>query len=81
MALCPAGTSIGVAEHVFLLILGLYKQLRSAEATLRAGQWLQWELRPGSFEIAGKTVGLVGLGRIGREVAVRARLRCQRHLL
>jgi phosphoglycerate dehydrogenase-like enzyme len=73
VALCPAGTSIGVAEHVFLLILALYKQLRTAETTLRGGQWLQWELRPGSFEIAGKTVGLIGLGRIGREVAQRAR--------
>ena len=34
---------------------------------------MQWALRPTSFEIAGKTVGLIGLGRIGREVAVRAR--------
>jgi phosphoglycerate dehydrogenase-like enzyme len=73
VALCPAGTSIGVAEHVFLLILALYKQLRTAEASLRAGSWLQWELRPGSYELAGKTVGLLGLGRIGREVAIRAR--------
>jgi phosphoglycerate dehydrogenase-like enzyme len=73
VALCPAGTSIGVAEHVFLLILALYKQLRTAEAALRGGSWLQWELRPGSYELAGKTVGLLGLGRIGREVAARAR--------
>jgi len=73
VALCPAGTSIGVAEHVFLLILALYKRLRLAEAGLRSGQWLQWELRAGSYELAGKTVGLVGLGRIGREVTVRAR--------
>jgi phosphoglycerate dehydrogenase-like enzyme len=73
VALCPAGTSIGVAEHVFLLILALYKRLRLAEAALRSGNWLQWELRSGSYELAGKTVGLIGLGRIGREVAVRAR--------
>ena len=73
LALCPAGTSIGVAEHVFLLILALYKRLRVAEAALRDGHWLQWELRAGSYELAGKTVGLVGLGRIGREVTVRAR--------
>jgi phosphoglycerate dehydrogenase-like enzyme len=73
VALCPAGTSMGVAEHVFLLILALYKQLRAAEAALRSGRWLQWELRSGSYELAGKTVGLVGLGRIGREVALRAR--------
>jgi phosphoglycerate dehydrogenase-like enzyme len=73
VALCPAGTSIGVAEHVFLLILALYKQLRVAEAALREGRFLQWELRAGSYELAGKTVGLLGLGRIGREVAIRAR--------
>ncbi len=73
VALCPAGTSVGVAEHVFLLILALYKQLRTAESALRQGQWLQWELRPNSYEIAGKRLGLVGLGRIGREVAARAR--------
>jgi phosphoglycerate dehydrogenase-like enzyme len=73
VAICPAGTSIGVAEHVFLLILAVYKRLLEADSSLRRGEWLQWALRPTSFEIAGKTVGLVGLGRIGREVATRAR--------
>jgi phosphoglycerate dehydrogenase-like enzyme len=73
VALCPAGTSVGVAEHVFLLILALYKQLLRADASLRRGEWLQWALRANSYEIAGKCIGLVGLGRIGREVAVRAR--------
>jgi phosphoglycerate dehydrogenase-like enzyme len=73
VAICPAGTSIGVAEHVFLLILAVYKRLLEADASLRRGEWLQWALRPTSFEIAGKTIGLVGLGRIGREVAIRAR--------
>jgi phosphoglycerate dehydrogenase-like enzyme len=73
VAICPAGTSVGVAEHVFLLILSLYKRLLEADASLRRGEWLQWALRPSSFEIAGKTIGLVGLGRIGREVATRAR--------
>src|SRR5258708_5972527 len=34
VALCPAGTSIGVAEHVFLLIPALYKRLRAAETAL-----------------------------------------------
>jgi phosphoglycerate dehydrogenase-like enzyme len=73
VALCPAGTSVGVAEHVFLLVLALYKQLLRADASLRGGEWLQWSLRPNSYELAGKCFGLVGLGRIGREVAVRAR--------
>jgi phosphoglycerate dehydrogenase-like enzyme len=73
VALCPTGTSVGVAEHVFLLILALYKRLLVADPSLRRGEWLQWELRPGSYEIAGKTFGIIGLGRIGREVAKRAR--------
>ena len=73
VALCPAGTSVGVAEHVFLLILALYKRLLAADAALRRGEWLQWALRSRSYELCGKTVGLLGLGRIGREVASRAR--------
>jgi phosphoglycerate dehydrogenase-like enzyme len=73
VAICPEGTSIGVAEHVVLLILGLYRRLIEADASIRRGQWLQWELRTGSFELAGKTVGLVGFGRIGKEVAHRLR--------
>ena len=39
---------------------------------MRAGEWPVWELRARSFEIAGKTMGLVGFGRIGRAVAARA---------
>jgi phosphoglycerate dehydrogenase-like enzyme len=73
VAICPAGTSVGVAEHVVLLILSIYRRLLEADASMRRGDWLQWELRPASFELAGKTVGLIGLGRIGREVAKRLR--------
>jgi phosphoglycerate dehydrogenase-like enzyme len=73
VAICPAGTSVGVAEHVLLLILALFRRLLEADASIRNGEWLQWELRPSSYELAGKAVGLVGLGRIGREVAQRLR--------
>ena len=73
VALTPEGTTVGVAEHVFLLILALYKQLRRAEGALRRGEWLQWALRSRSYEIKGKILGIVGLGRIGRAVAKRAR--------
>ncbi len=71
VALTPEGTTVGVAEHVILLILALYKHLREADDALRQGQWLQWALRPRSYEIKGKTLGIVGLGRIGQAVAVR----------
>ena len=72
VALCPEGTIIGVAEHVFLLILALYKQIFRADQSVRAGEWLQFSLRGNSFEMAGKNLGLVGFGRIGEAVAVRA---------
>jgi phosphoglycerate dehydrogenase-like enzyme len=46
--------------------------LLKAASGARAGKWIQWELRGNSFELYGKTLGLVGMGRIGREVAHRA---------
>ena len=73
VALTTEGTTTGVAEHTFLLLLALYKRLREAEGQLRAGRWPVWELRSTSYEIASKTIGLVGFGRIGRAVAKRAR--------
>jgi phosphoglycerate dehydrogenase-like enzyme len=73
VALCPEGTTVGVAEHTILLVLAVYKQLVRADRSVREGEWLQFSLRSGSFEIAGKTLGLVGLGRIGEAVAKRAR--------
>ena len=73
VALTPEGTTVGVAEHVILLILALYKHLRQADAAMRNGEWLQWALRPRSHEIKDKAVGVVGLGRIGRAVVIRLR--------
>jgi D-3-phosphoglycerate dehydrogenase / 2-oxoglutarate reductase len=72
VAINPEGTSVGVAEHVFLLMLALYKRLRALESEVRAGEWPVWAYRHRSFELAGKALGLIGLGRIGREVAKRA---------
>mgnify|MGYP005850897319 CR=1 FL=1 len=72
VALTPEGTSVGVAEHTFLLILSLYKKILQAHRSLIEGKWLVWDLRPHSYEICGKTIGLIGFGRIGQEVAKRA---------
>ncbi|MEQ1824458.1 MAG: 2-hydroxyacid dehydrogenase [Pirellula sp.] len=72
VGLTPEGTTIGVAEHTLLLILAVYKQIVTAMNGLTRGQWMQWSLRKDSYELAGKTLGLVGYGRIGREVARRA---------
>ncbi len=73
LGLTPEGTTTGVAEHTLLLILALYKQLVKAATGARSGVWMQWTLRSNSFEFAGKRLGLVGFGRIGRAVAARAR--------
>jgi D-3-phosphoglycerate dehydrogenase len=67
-----------VAEHAFLLLLALEKNLLFHADSTRSGGW---QRRTGR-ELAGKTIGIVGLGRIGREVAIRARafgMRCIGH--
>jgi phosphoglycerate dehydrogenase-like enzyme len=73
VALTPEGTTIGVAEHTLLLILALFRHLLALDAAVRRGEWPVWSMRSRSAELAGKTVGLIGFGRIGREVARRAR--------
>ena len=73
VALTSTGSISPVAEHVFMLVMSLYRHLFVARQSLRDGQWLQWGLRPVSYNVAGKTLGIIGLGRIGKKVAVRAK--------
>lgn len=73
LALTPAGTTIGVAEHTVLLALAVCKRLAFADSELRQGRWHINSLRPYSFELFGRTVGYIGMGRIAREVAARFR--------
>jgi phosphoglycerate dehydrogenase-like enzyme len=60
-----------VAEHTLLLILAVYRRLVQLDAAVRSGAWRTNE--PVLRELRGKRVGLIGLGYIGREVAVRLR--------
>lgn len=61
-----------VAEHIILLILASYRQLTSVAARVRRGAWESPFSTPRmSYEIGGKTVGLVGVGNIGRALARR----------
>jgi D-3-phosphoglycerate dehydrogenase len=69
VAFCPGVNHTTVAEHCFLLLLALSKNLMEQANAARAGQWK----RMTGHEILGKTMGVIGLGRIGREVALRAR--------
>jgi glyoxylate reductase len=73
VALTPEGTTTGVAEHTLLLILALFRHLLTLDMAVRRGEWPVWSMRSRSVELAGKSVGLIGFGRIGREVARRAR--------
>lgn len=71
LAINPAGTTIGVAEHALLLTLAVFRRLAFADAELRQGRWHVNTLRNESRELAGKTVGYVGMGRIGQAAARR----------
>jgi glyoxylate reductase/D-3-phosphoglycerate dehydrogenase len=73
IAIMPAGTCLGVAEHTLLLILALYKHLQEAHSAMREGRWMHADLRARSYFVHDKVLGIVGLGRIGAEVARRAR--------
>jgi D-3-phosphoglycerate dehydrogenase len=65
----PGVNHTTVAEHAFLLLLALERNLLFHCDATRAGRWQ----RQTGHELFGKTIGIVGLGRIGREVAIRAR--------
>ncbi|HEY8449260.1 MAG TPA: phosphoglycerate dehydrogenase [Bacillota bacterium] len=64
------GNSVAVAEHVFGLLLGLCRHILAADRSVREGRWER--SRFVGDELRGKTIGIVGLGRVGGEVAVRA---------
>jgi D-3-phosphoglycerate dehydrogenase len=65
----PGGSSVSVAEHTFALLLALVRQVPKFDASMREGRW---EKSYSGAEVRGKTLGLIGLGRIGSEVAQRA---------
>ena len=66
----PDGNTISTAEHAFGLMLALARHIPQAHQSLGAGRWDR-KLYKG-VELRGKTLGLIGLGRIGRTVAQRA---------
>jgi D-3-phosphoglycerate dehydrogenase len=66
----PAANTIAATEHTFALMLALMRNVAPANASIRAGKWER-----GPFvgnELYGKTLGIVGIGRIGGGVALRA---------
>src|SRR5436853_1435969 len=67
----PGANAVAVAEHTLALMLALARHLVRADSTTRAGKWEKKSLQ--GTELRAKTLGIVGLGRIGLEVARRAK--------
>ena len=66
----PTSTTVAVAELAFGLLLALARNLPRADVTMKQGQWVKKEFE--GVELNGKTLGIIGFGRIGMEVARRA---------
>jgi D-3-phosphoglycerate dehydrogenase len=66
----PVSTTLAVAELTFGLLLALAREIPRADAGMKQGKWLKKELE--GVELNGKTLGVVGFGRIGAEVGKRA---------
>ena len=67
----PGANAVAVAEHTLALMLALARSISRADSTTRAGKWEKKSLQ--GTELRGKTLGIIGLGRIGMEVAKRAK--------
>jgi D-3-phosphoglycerate dehydrogenase len=66
----PDGNTMTTAEHTLALLLALARRVPQGQASLKAGRWERKKFV--GVELRGKTLGVVGLGRIGRVVASRA---------
>jgi D-3-phosphoglycerate dehydrogenase len=67
----PTGNIVSAAEHAIALMMALARHIPDANASLKGGRWERGRFR--GLEVRGKTLGIVGLGQVGSEVARRAR--------
>jgi D-3-phosphoglycerate dehydrogenase len=67
----PGGNAVSVAEHTMALMLSMARAIPQANASTRSGKWEKKKFL--GTELRGKTLGILGLGSIGRETARRAR--------
>ncbi|MFA5859467.1 MAG: phosphoglycerate dehydrogenase [Elusimicrobiota bacterium] len=70
VANCPGGNTIAACEHTFALLLALSRNIPSAVESLKQGKWERNKFV--GHELYGKTLSVFGLGKIGKEVALRA---------
>lgn len=66
----PRSNTISTAEHTLAMMLALAREIPRAHATVTAGKWDRETFK--GVELSGKVLGIIGLGRVGREVATRA---------
>ena len=67
----PGGNNITTAEHAIALLIALARHIPQATASMKAGQWEKTKFM--GMELFNRTLGVIGLGNIGRIVADRAR--------
>ncbi len=67
----PGGNTISTAEHTFSMMLALSRNIAQANASMKKGEWKRSKFM--GVELNGKVLGIVGMGRIGSEVAKRAK--------
>ena len=66
----PGGNTVAAAEHTVAMLLAVARRIAAADASMKQGEWARGRFV--GVEVRGKTLGLVGLGRVGTEVARRA---------
>ena len=66
----PTGNTIAAAEHTLALLYGVARRTAAADASLRRGEWKRSEFT--GLELRGRTLGIIGLGKIGQAIAARA---------
>ena len=67
----PTGNTIAAAEHTLALLYGVARRTAAADASVRRGEWKRSEFT--GLELRGRTLGIIGLGKIGQAIASRAR--------
>ncbi|MBI2777121.1 MAG: phosphoglycerate dehydrogenase [Chloroflexi bacterium] len=67
----PTGNTIAAAEHTLALLLALARRVAPADASMRRGEWKRAQFQ--GVELHGRTLGIIGLGKIGMAIADRAR--------
>src|SRR6185503_10618050 len=66
----PAGNTISTAEHAFSLLMAISRSIPQADASMKSGKWDRKSFE--GVELYGKSLAILGMGRIGTEIARRA---------